>query len=174
MDHKMSHLSLKFLTQMFDLYNFLKRSEGGQRSTERSVFNFFLFKTNRILIFALKNWKHSENTEQDHKPTRMRSDFSNKYINHSKFNPRDTGPQLNPNNKERCVCVCVCVSPLITPDPLDRFWRNFLCVMCTHWLCQKREKRISISRKKKFRIFFFFSNFFVLGVASGASGRGLV
>ena len=56
------------------------------------------------------------------------------------------------------VCLCVrCLSPLITPDPLIRFWRNFL--LSTRNLpslgMTKTRKKISISQKN-----FDFANFF--------------
>ena len=66
---------------------------------------------------------------------------------------------LHPNNKKRCLSVRR-LSRLITPDPLDRFWRNFLCVMDTHWEWQNA-KKITILRKKFFDFAdFFFSIFF--------------
>ena len=57
------------------------------------------------------------------------------------------------------VCLCVrCLSPFITPDPLIRFWRNFLRVIYPPWEWQKREKKFRF--RKKISISRIFSDFF--------------
>ena len=58
------------------------------------------------------------------------------------------------------VCLSVrCLSPLITPDPLIRFWRNFLRVICPPCEWQKREKKKFDFAKKNFD-FAIFSEYF--------------
>ena len=51
----------------------------------------------------------------------------------------------NANHSSPNVCLSGCVSLLVTPDTLDRFWWNFLCVMYTH--CHWRWQKVDLTKK---------------------------
>ena len=65
----------------------------------------------------------------------------------------------NPNNKEHlsvCLSVCSLYPPLhVTPDPLDRFWWNFLGVMNEKYSWKYRERVVKMRMGRVWVIFHF-------------------